>query len=107
MQKYDDTQTKIGLYLYFVLYQIFMLLIVYAVVYTAFIALRLAIEKYDLTLMAYFPAVLAVAGYPVALYKTRKQFQQEKRLRAVAWVMAWAWVIIIGLYWHLSQITIS
>ena len=107
MKKYDDVTTRKGLYLYFVVYHIFMLLIVYAIVYTSLIATRLAIVKYDLNFMAYLPALLALGGYPIALYKTRKQFLQEKRLRAVVWVMVWAWVIIIGLYWHLSHITVS
>lgn len=105
MKKYDDTITKKGLYLYFILYQIVMLLIVYAVVYTSFVAVGLAIAKYDLTFMMYLPALLALAGYPIVLYRTRKLFLQEKRLRAAVWVMGWAWVIIIGLYWHLSHIT--
>lgn len=105
MQKYDDAITKKGLYLYFVVFQIFMLLIVYAFVYTSFIALRLAVAKYDLTFMVYLPAVLALIGYPVVLYKTRKQFQQNKTLRAVMWVLSWASAIIVGLYWHLSHIT--
>jgi len=105
MKKYDDAITRKGLYLYFVLYQLFMLLVVYATVYTSFIATGLAVSKYNLTFMAYLPALLALAGYPVALYRTRKLFLQEKRLRAVVWVMVWAWVVIIGLYWHLSHIT--
>ncbi|MDD3591754.1 MAG: hypothetical protein PHO65_03890 [Sulfurovum sp.] len=105
MKKYDDTITRKGLYLYFVLYQIFMLLVVYATVYTSFIATGFAVAKYDLTLMMYLPSLLGLAGYPAALYKTRKLFLQEKRLRAVVWVMVWAWMVIIGLYWHLSHIT--
>ncbi|UFH59432.1 hypothetical protein [Sulfurovum mangrovi] len=105
MQKYDDAMTKRGLYLYFVIFQSVMLLIVYAFVYTSFVAVRLAVEKYDLTFMAYLPAVLALVGYPIVLYKTRKQFRNNKTLRAVMWVMSWASVIIVGLYWHLSHIT--
>jgi hypothetical protein len=105
MQKYDDITIKKGLYLYFVVFQVFMLLIVYAFVYTSFVAARLAITKYDLTFMVYLPAFMALVGYPIALYKTRKQFQQNKMLRAVMWVLSWASVIIVGLYWHLSHIT--
>mgnify|MGYP005619167955 CR=1 FL=1 len=105
MKKYDDEITRKGLYLYFILYQIVMLLIVYATIYTSFVATGLAVSKYDLTFMMYLPALLSLAGYPIVLYRTRKLFLQEKRLRAVVWVMGWAWVIIIGLYWHLSHIT--
>jgi len=104
MKKYDDEITRKGLYLYFVLYQIVMLLIVYATIYTSFVAIGLAVTPYDLTFMAYLPVLLSLIGYPIVLYKTRKLFLQEKRLRAVVWVMGGAWVIIIGLYWHLSHI---
>lgn len=105
MKKYDDAITRKGLYLYFVLYQIFMLLVVYATVYTSFVATGLAVSKYDLTFMAYLPPLLGLAGYPIVLYRTRRLFLREERVRAVVWVMVWAWVIIIGLYWHLSHIT--
>lgn len=105
MYKYDDASTAKGLFLFFVMFQVVMLLIVYAFVYTSFEATRLAVEKYHLTFMAYLPVVLALAGYPVVLYKTRKLFQKNRRLRAVMYVMAWASVIIVGLYWYLLNIT--
>ena len=104
MQKYDDMTNTRGIYILFVIFQSFMLLIVYSIVYTSFIAARIASEKYGLTFMVYLPAVASLVGYPVILYKTRKQFQKEKRLRAIVWVMAWASVIIVGLYFHLSKI---
>lgn len=104
MQKYDDMTNTRGIYILFVIFQSFMLLIVYSIVYTSFIAARIASEKYGLTFMVYLPAVVSLVGYPVILYKTRKQFQKEKRLRAIVWVMAWASVIIVGLYFHLSKI---
>ena len=105
MQKYDDIANAKGVYVLFMILQIGMLLIVYSFVYTSFIAIKLASEKFGLTFMAYMPAVLALIGYPVVLYKTRKIFLQEKRIRAVGWVMGWASVVIVGLYFHLSKIT--
>jgi hypothetical protein len=36
--------------------------------------------------------------------KTRKMFKAGKRLRAVAWMMGWASLIIVFLYAHLSQL---
>ena len=84
--------------------QMFMLLIVYGFVYTSFVVVKLAAAKYSLTFMVYLPEVLALAAYPVVLYKTRKIFQQGKMLRAVGWVMGWASLIIVLLYLHLSQL---
>ena len=107
MQKYDDTAIRKGLYLYFVIFQALMLLVVYAFVYPSFVAVRLAVSQYSLTFMAYLPVFAALIGYPVVLYKTRKMFQSNKMLRAVMWVMSWASVIIVGLYWHLEHITAS
>jgi hypothetical protein len=104
MQTYDDITNAKGLYILFSIFQAFMLLIVYSIVYTSFIAAKIASEKYGLTFMVYLPAMAGLIGYPVILYKTRKLFQKEKRLRAVVWVMAWAFVIIVGLYLHLSKI---
>ncbi len=104
MHKYDDVTNTKGLYMLFVLLQVFMLLIVYGFVYTALVAVKLATEKFGLTFMTYLPVLIALVIYPVVLYKTRKQFQKEKRLRAVAWVLAWASIIIVGLYFHISKI---
>lgn len=105
VQKYDDTAMMKGLYLYFVMFQAFMLLIVYAFVYTSFEATRLAVAKYHLTFMAYLPVVLALIAYPVVLFKTRKLFKKKRMLRAVVWVISWASLIIVALLWHLSKIT--
>lgn len=105
VQKYDDTAMAKGLYLYFVMFQAFMLLIVYAFVYTSFEATRLAVAKFDLTFMAYLPTVLALVAYPVVLYKTRKLFKKKRMMGAVMWVISWASLIIVGLLWHLSKIT--
>lgn len=105
MQKYDDMTNTKGVYLLFVVLQVSMLLVVYSFVYTSLIAVKLASEKFGLTFMAYMPVVLALIGYPVVLYKTRKMFLQEKRMRAAGWVMGWASLIIAGLYYYLSKIT--
>ncbi len=104
MQYYSDEQNKKASQAFFYIVQMFMLLIVYAFVYTSFVAVKLAIAKYNLTFMTYLPEVLALVAYPVVLYKTRKMFQQGKMLRAVGWMMGWASLIIVVLYAHLSQL---
>jgi hypothetical protein len=104
MTYYDDKKNKAASKIFFMLFQIFMLLIVYGFVYSAFVAVKLAIAKYGLTFMTYIPETIALIGFPVILHKTRRMFDQEKRLRAVGLVMAWASVIIVFLYFHLSQL---
>ena len=104
MQYYNDKDNKAGANVMFMLLQIFMLLIVYGFVYTSFIAVKLAIVKYDLTMMTYLPEVISLIVYPVVLYKSRQMFRQGKKLRATAWVMGWASVIIVFLYAHLSRL---
>ena len=104
MSYYNDEQNKTAALVSFFIMQIFMLLIVYGFVYTSFVGVKLAVAKYNLTLMVYLPEVLALVVYPVVLFKTKKMFQQGKMLRAVGWVMGWASVIIVFLYLHLSQL---
>ena len=104
MKYYNDNDNQAGSNVLFMIFQMFMLLIVYGFVYTSFIAVKLAIAKYDLTVMTYLPELISFIVYPVVLYKTRQMFRQDKRLRAAAWVMGWAAVIIVFLYAHLSQL---
>ena len=107
MQHYSDQANESAARLFFMLFQMVMLLIVYGFVYTAMVGVKLASAKYGLTFMAYLPEVLAVAGYPVVLYRTRKVFAAGKRLRAVAWSLAWASLIIVLLYVHLDNLVSS
>ncbi len=104
MQYYNDEQNKKASQALFYIVQLLILLIVYGFVYTSFVAVKLATEKYSLTFMAYMPVVLALVAYPVVLYKTRKMFQNGKMLRAVGWMMGWASVVIVLLYAYLSQL---
>ncbi len=104
MKYYNDKDNQAASNVIFMFMQMFILLIVYGFVYTSFVAVKMAIVKYNLTFMVYLPEVLALITYPVVLYKTRKMFQQSKRLSAVSWMMGWASLIIVLLYVHLSQL---
>jgi len=104
MKYYNDKDNQAGANVMFMLLQMFMILVVYGFVYTSFIVVKLAVAKYDLTVMTYLPEFISLVGYPVVLHKTRRTFKQGKRLRAVAWMMGWASVIIVFLYAHLSQL---
>jgi len=104
MQYYNDAQNAKGVYFAFVMLQVFMLLIVYGFVYTSLVGAKLAIAKYHLTAMAYLPVVFVMFAYPVVLYKTRRMFRKNKRLRATGWMLGWAAVAIVFLYAFLSQL---
>lgn len=104
MQYYNDEQNAKGAYLIFVVLQVFLLLIVYGFVYTSLVAVKLAVAKYHLTSMAYLPVVFVMFAYPVVLYKTRRMFREDKRLRATGWMLGWAAVAIVFLYAFLSQL---
>ena len=104
MQHYNDHSNTAAANVFFMLFQIFMVLTVFGFAYTSMVAVKLAVAKYGLTKMAFLPEFLAVVGYPVVMFKTLKMFKSEKRLRAIAWMMAWASVIFVALYVHLSQL---
>jgi len=104
MQYYNDEENNKGTYLIFVAAQVVMLLVVYAFVYTSFVAVKLTIPKYHLTIMAYLPVVFVMFAYPVVLYKTRVMFRSRKRMRAIGWMMGWAAVIIVFLYAFIAQL---
>ena len=104
MQYYNDKSNDNAAKLFFVFFQVFMLLVVYGFVYTSLIAVKMAMVKYNLTFMTYLPEIIALVAYPVVIFKTLKMFKAGKRLRATAWMMGWASVIIVALYAHLSQL---
>jgi len=103
---YSDKSNEAGANVLFMLFQMFMVLMVYGFVYTSMVAVKMAITKYDLTVMVYLPEFIATLGYPVVMFKTLKIFKLGRRLRAIAWMMAWASAIIVALYAHLSQLIV-
>ena len=54
--------------------------------------------------MAYLPVVFAMFIYPVVLYKTRMMFRKKRPLRAVAWMLGWAALLIVMMYAFLAQL---
>ena len=99
----DESNDKAALVMFMIL-QMIMSFIVYGFIYTSFLAVKITIEKNGLTFMTYLPEVITLVVYSVVMYKTRNMFKEMKRLRAVAWLMGWASVIIVFLYAHLSQL---
>jgi len=105
MQKYDDTKNKNGMKLIFMLGQMMVLSIVYIFVYTSFLAVQYAIDKYDVSLVMYFPVFVALVVFPILLYKYRKMFNAGHMLLATTWMMGTASLTIVLLYVYIAQIT--
>ena len=105
MQKYDDNKNKSGMKIIFMVAQMMVLLVVYIIVYTSFLAVGYAIEQYDVSPMMYFPVVVALVVFPILLYKYRQIFNAGKMLVAYTWMMAMASLTIVLLYVYIAQIT--
>ena len=104
MQKYDDNQNKNGMNIIFMIAQMIVLLVVYTIVYTSFRAVQYAIEKFDLSIVMYFPVVVAMLVFPVLLYRYRQMFNEGKMLVASIWTMASASLVIVLLYIYVLQV---
>jgi len=105
MQKYNDNANKSGMKFIFMLGQMMVLLVVYIIVYTSFLAVGYAIEKYDVSPMMYFPVLVALVVFPILLYKYRQMFNAGHMLVATIWTMASASLTIVLLYVYIAQIT--
>lgn len=89
----------------FMIAQMFVLGIVYIFVYTSFLAVGYAIEKYNASPLMYFPVFVALVIFPVLLYKYRQMFNAGHMLIATIWMMAAASLTIVLLYVYIAQIT--
>jgi len=105
MQKYNDQQNQSGMRVLFMFAQMMILSVVYIIIYTSFKAVQYAIEKFDLSVIMYFPVFVALVVFPVLLYKYRQMFNTGKMLVATVWTMAAASLTIVLLYVYIAQIT--
>jgi len=106
MQKYDDKQNAKGVYLIFVVAQMLLLAVMYTIVYAAFVATHLAVDKYSLNVVsAYAPTVIVFLAVPFLLYRTRKIFLQGRMMLAVIWMMSLLSIFLIGIMLHVSNIS--
>ncbi len=105
MQHYNDKDNKSGMKVIFMIAQMMVLLVVYIIVYTSFLAVGYAIEKYDVSPIMYFPVVVALVIFPVLLYRYRQMFNAGNMLVATIWTMASASLTIVLLYVYIAQIT--
>jgi hypothetical protein len=106
IKKYDDKQNAKGIYILFVVAQMLLLAVMYTIVYAAFIATRLAIEKYSLNAVtAYAPTVIVFVAVPFLLYRTRNIFLQGRMLEAVIWMMGLLSIFLVGMMMHVNNIS--
>jgi hypothetical protein len=106
MQKYDDKQNAKGVYIIFAVVQMILLALMYTIVYAAFRATELSVEKFDLNeVTAFAPTIIVFIAVPVVLYRTRKIFRQGRMMEAILWMMALLSVFLVGLMIHLTNIS--
>ncbi len=89
MKKYDDKKNAKATYIIFAVLQMLLLALMYTILYVAFKATQLSVEKYELNAFtAFAPTILVFAAVPVLLYRTRKMFLQGRMMVAILWMMA-------------------
>jgi len=104
MQYYNDEQNKAGAKVLFMIAQMIVLVMVYIIVYTSFVAVGYAIEQSGVSPVMYFPVMVALVIFPILLYKYRQMFNAGKMMGAFIWTMATASLIIVLLYVYVAQI---
>ena len=106
MEKYDDKQNAQGVYIIFAVVQMILLALMYTILYTAFRATQLSVEKYGLSeFTAFAPTIILFVAVPVLMYRTRKIFLQGRMLVAILWMMALLSVFLVGIIMHVSNIS--
>jgi len=106
MKKYDDKQNAQGVYIIFVVAQMILLALMYTILYAAFRATQLSVEKYNLNeFTAFAPTIIVFIAVPVLFYRTRKMFQQGRMMVAVLWMMSLLSVFLVGVMMHVSNIS--
>jgi len=106
MEKYNDRQNTQGVYIIFVVVQMILLVLMYTILYAAFRATQLSIEKYELNAFtAFAPIIIVFVAVPVLLYRTRKIFLQGRMMVASIWMMALLSVFLVGIMMYVSNIS--
>lgn len=106
MKKYDNKQNAQGVYIIFVVAQMILLALMYTILYAAFRATQLSVEKYNLNeFTAFAPTIIVFIAVPVLFYRTRKMFQQGRMMVAVLWMMSLLSVFLVGVMIHVSNIS--
>lgn len=102
MEMYDDEKTKKTMNIIFIIAQMIVLGMVYIFVYTSFLAVGFAIEKYGMSPIRYFPVFIALVSFPIFLHRYRQMFKAGKMMLATTWMMGTASLTIILLYAYVA-----
>ena len=106
MEKYDDKQNAKGVYIIFAVAQMILLAIMYTILYAAFRATQLSVEKYNLNAFtAFAPTIIIFIAVPVLMYRTRKMFREGRMMVAILWMMSLLSVFLVGVMMHVSNIS--
>jgi hypothetical protein len=106
MEKYNDKENAQGVYIIFAVVQMVLLAIMYTILYAAFRATQLSVEKYGLNeFTAFAPTIILFIAIPVLMYQTRKIFLQGRMMVAILWMMALLSVFLVGIMIHVTNIS--
>ncbi|CAA6811639.1 MAG: Unknown protein [uncultured Sulfurovum sp.] len=106
MKKYDDKKNVEGVYIIFAVFQMVLLAVMYTIVYAAYRATELSVEKYELNAVtAFAPSVIVFLAIPFVLFRTRKMFRAGRMMEAILWMMALLSIFLVGLLMHVSNIS--
>jgi len=106
MKTYNDKQNAQGVYIIFAVVQMMLLALMYTILYAAFRATQLSVEKYQLNeFTAFAPTILLFIAVPVLLYRTRTIFRQGRMMVATIWMMSLLSIFLVGIMIHVSNIS--
>ena len=105
MQKLDNKPNPSITRMVFMMLQIIVLAVVYLFVYSSFKAIQYAIEKFDISMIMYFPVFLVMVISPILLYKYRQMFHGGKMLVATVWTMGTASLMLLLLSVYIVGVT--
>ena len=106
MEKYDDKQNAQGVYIIFAVAQMILLALMYTILYAAFRATQLSVEKYNLNAFtAFAPTIILFIAVPILMYRTRKMFREGRMMVAILWMMSLLSIFLVGVMMHVSNIS--
>jgi len=88
----------------FMLFQMFVIVIVFGFIYISLLAIGLAVKEHGVHPAYYIPVAISLLIYPFLLYRYRQWFNAGRRLYAYSWTLASASFFIVFLYLYIDQI---
>lgn len=105
MKKYSDQENTSGMKVIFMLAQMLVVMVVYSIGYTSFVAIQLSMKGTGTSNWSvYLPIMVILFIFPILLRQYRKIFNQGRMLAASVWMMATASLSIVLLYMYADSI---